>query len=159
MLLSGLQLDLRFPCQSHSCCFLQWDWCHVRARVAYCTSHGSTPGLCPWRYTGCSTSSWIKVHSETGSSILPAAAEFPRPILIAFVSEPPTRPRECGLLNPVLDLSSIRVDPEWEKVASNKNQFFYWRTKKVSNTSVVLILKLSDMGWIPKFICWNPNPQ
>lgn len=47
--------------------------------------------------------------------MLPAAAEFLRPILIAFVSESPTRPGECGLLNPVLDLSSIQVDPEWER--------------------------------------------
>ena len=41
--------------------------------------------------------------------------EFLRSVLIALVSEPLTRPGECGLLNPVLDLSSIQVDPEWEK--------------------------------------------
>jgi len=65
-----------------------------------------------------------------GSSILPAAAEFLRSILIALISEPPTRPGERGLLNPVLDLSSIQVDPEWEKSGFKQKSVLLLKNQK-----------------------------
>lgn len=60
----------------------------------------------------------------------PAAAEFLRPILIAFVSESPTRPGECGLLNPVLDLSSVQVDPEWERAGVKQKSVLLLKNQK-----------------------------